>query len=125
MCSLQEADPGTERRLAEAQNLLLVAMTVEAAYLWLLYITARWAVICPQLLANDMSTLYRAPKMHHSAGASRAFRSIVVLSMTLTLWLITRYGYHIAIFLLTWSTIHVVSLILTLFNLFQPGIKNK
>ena len=102
---------------------MFVAMILEAAFLWLLYITARWAVINPQLQENDMSTLYRAPKMLHSAGASRAFRSITILSITITLWFITRYGYHFAIFLLTWSTIGLVSFIFGLFDLFLPGIE--
>ena len=53
----------------------------------------------------------------------RAVRSIVGLPITLTLWLMTRYGYHFTIFLLTWNTIHSVSFILGLFNLFQPGIE--
>ena len=100
-------------------------MILEAAFLLLLNITARLAVIYPQLQVKDMSALYRAPKMHQSAGASKTFRSIAVLSWTLTLWLITRYGYHIVIFLLTWSIINFVAFVLRLFNLFQPGKKNK
>ena len=65
----QDAAPGTERRLQEAHYLMFVAMILEAAFLLLLNITARWMVIYPQLV-NDMSSLYRAPKMHHSTGAS-------------------------------------------------------
>ena len=121
-CALfQETDPGTERRLAEAHYLLLVEWTVGPVINWLLYIIVRWAVINPQLLANDMSTLYRAPKRHHSVGASRALRSITILSITLTIWLITRYGYHVTIYLLILSTMKFASCILSLFNLFQPG----
>ena len=103
-----------------AHYLMFVLRNVESIFLWIGYVIARWMVTPPQL-ANVMLLLYSAPTT--APGASRIVRP-AILRMTanaLTLWLITRYGYHFSIFFLIERTIHFVCVIFLLFNLIRPG----
>ena len=110
-----------------AHYLLFIGWTGESIFLWITYIFVKWALTRPQL-SNDMSELYRDPKVNDNqyevyVGVSKNLRAITSTAIVLTSWLITRYGYHLSIYLLIITVFKFVFVIFTLFNLLKPGIK--
>ena len=102
-----------------AHYLLVIGVTGESICLWIVYIIAKWVVTRPPL-TNDMSVLYRAPRAT-PVGVSRNLRAITYTAIVLSYWLMTRYGYHFSMYLLTERIINLVFVTSSLCNLLKPG----
>ena len=109
-----------------AHYLLFIGGTRETIFVWIVVIYAKWVVTPPQL-ANDMSALYRAPRVNDNQNEVYALsgnlRAIISTAYVFTTWFITRYGYHLSIYLLIERTINFAFGTFNLFNLLKPGIK--
>ena len=109
-----------------AHYLLVIGVTGESICLWIVYIIAKWVVTRPPL-ANDMSVLYRAPRATpvndqiNDVGVSRSLMAITYTAFVLMNWIITRYGYHFSMYLLTERIINLVFVTSSLCNLLKPG----
>ena len=111
-----------------AHYLLFMGATMESIFLWIAYMLARWMVTRPRL-ANDMSILYKAPTAAPAndnywnvyAGVSRNLKTISSPAIVLTLWFMTRYGYHLSIYFLIERINDLVFVTSSLFNLLKPG----
>ena len=107
-----------------AHYLVFIGMTVDSIFIWIGYFTTRW--IIKTQLANDMTILYKAPgavQVNDSNTEGSFTRAVSSSAIILSVWLVTRYGYHASMHFTILCTFRFAFDITRLFNKLKPGIK--